>query len=92
MPDTKRGRNGVHQIDTFLNSFDKSSFKHGKESDLIVTAELLVLLEVLNILFSSVHTHGNILEFGMSSCSGVRVTEVGLELVDEVLKGGEWGI
>ena len=87
----KQGRDVVHQVDAFLHPLNKFSLEHG-ESDVVMATESLVLLEVLDVLFSGVHPHSNILELGTGSCSGIRVTEAGLELVDEILKGGKRGI
>ena len=49
-----------------------------------MSTKSLILLEVLNVLFSGVGGHGDILEFGSSGCGRIGVAEAGLELVHEV--------
>ena len=56
-----------------------------------MTTKSLILFEVLNVLFSSIGGHGDILEFGLSGGARVRVSESGLELMDKVEEGGKGG-
>ena len=66
LPDLERGRDRVHHINTFLDSFDKSLLEHLAECDVVMATESLILLEVLNILFGGISGHCDIFEFGPS--------------------------
>ena len=84
LPNLERGGNWVHRVDAFFNSFDESFLEHLSEGDVVVATETLILLEVLNILFSGVGGHSDILEFSSSSGGRIGVAEAGLKLVNEV--------
>ena len=84
LPSLEGGGDRVHRVDALFDSLDEALFKHLAESDVVVAAEPRVLFEVLNVLLSGVGGHSDILEFGSSCGSGIRVAEASLELVDEV--------
>ena len=69
LPNGESSRDGVHQVDALFDPFDESLFEHLAKGNIVMATKPLVLLEVLNVLFSGVGDHGNILEFG-SSCGG----------------------
>ena len=62
---------GVHRVDGFFDPFDESLLEHLSEGDVVMATKPRILLEVLDVLFSGVGGHGDILEFSSSGSGGV---------------------
>jgi len=70
LPNGERGGDGIHEVDTILDPFDETLFKHFSECHIVVSTKPLILLEVLNVLFSGVGGHSNVLEFCSCGSAG----------------------
>ena len=66
LPDLERGWDWVYHVDAFFDSFDETFLEHLVKGDVVMATKTLIFFEVLNILFSGVSGHGDILEFGSS--------------------------
>ena len=84
LPDLEGGRDWVHCVDALFDPLDESFLEHLSEGDVVVATKPRVLLEVLDVLFSGVGGHSDILEFSSSSGGRIGVAEAGLKLVNEV--------
>ena len=90
LPDLEGGWDWVHRVDTLFDSLYESLLEHLAKSDVVMTTQLLILFEILNVLFSCIGGHSDVLEFCSSGRGGIGVTEAGLELMNKVEEREEW--